>query len=90
MASSPAAANVAGGALVAGTGVVSAPRGAGQLGVGTPTGRRPQQQQMVQGGGVYVPGQAMPYPQQMIPAQYQVAIIFYEMWSGRRYCSAQL
>uniref|UniRef100_A0A915C1M9 LsmAD domain-containing protein n=2 Tax=Parascaris univalens TaxID=6257 RepID=A0A915C1M9_PARUN len=72
VASSPAAANVAGGALVAGTGVVSAPRSAGQLGIGTPTGRRPQQQQIVQGGGVYVPGQAMPYPQQMIPAHYQV------------------
>ncbi|VDM41312.1 unnamed protein product [Toxocara canis] len=67
------AANVASGPLMASTGAATAQRGGAQLGTAAPTGRRPQQQQqLVQGGGVYVPGQAMPYPQQMIPAQYQV------------------
>lgn len=66
------ATNVAGGPIVATTAGMTAPRGA-QLNPGNPAGRRPQQsqQQIVQGGGVYIPGQPVQYAQQMI-TQYPV------------------
>ncbi|MFH4976690.1 hypothetical protein AB6A40_003399 [Gnathostoma spinigerum] len=63
------AASVTGGPIVASA--ITTPRVAGQVAASAAVGRRPQQQQLVQGGQIYVPGQPVAYQQQVIQ-QYSI------------------